>query len=109
MVAAEDMMMFASKDQSEVPVYGEGESRTNRIFELMQRDDLAASKNPKGAGVIVSLVYGGDGAFARDTARRTGWLVLDGVVYPIDVAEAQAVGTLSSGYPDPIEQAAGLG
>lgn len=90
-------------------IYGETGGRQNNILELLEKSDLAAIQNPRGHGIIVSLIYAGDGAFARATAHRAGWLVLNGVVYPINVDGSAAFGLLWDGYPDDVKIEAGLG
>jgi hypothetical protein len=109
LVAAVDLILSAGGEDRAVSVYGDAGGRTNNLMELARRSNFAAMGNPKGEGVIVSLVYAGDGANARDTAHRAGWLILDGAIYPIDVDAAQAFGLLWSGYPEAVKRSAGLG
>ena len=108
LVSAVDTVWSARLGQTDASVYGDPGGRTNNLMGLLKRGELAAMRNPKGAGVVISVVYAGDGVFARDTAHRAGWLVLDGAIYPIDVDAAQAFGLLLDGYPEPVTQSAGL-
>lgn len=89
-------------------VYGEEGGRANNLREHLEREALAAMVNPKGEGVIVSTVYAGSGAGFRSTAKRTGWLVLDDALYPINVEAAAAFGLLWDGYPPNVMTRAGL-
>lgn len=109
LVAAVDTFLGAARRDGTVAVHGETGGRGNNLLELLERTDLAATPNPNGEGVLVSLVYGGDGAFARSTAHRAAWLSLDGAIYPVDVDAAQAFSLLWAGYPDDIKSRAGLG
>lgn len=109
LIAAVDSFLAATSGDASVPVHGEPGGRKNNLIELLERSDLAAMHNPLGSGTLVSVVIHGGKALARDTASRTAWLVLDGVVYPVDVSGAQAFGFLQDGYPDEVKRAAGLG
>lgn len=90
-------------------VYGEAGARLNNILDLLRKSDLAALTNPRGDGVIVSMIYAGEGVLARATARRAGWLALNEVIYPINIDASAAFGLLWDGYPDDVKIAAGLG
>ena len=100
--------MAARDHPAGAAVWGEEGGRGNNLLALLMRDDLAAMDNPKGRGVLVSVVYAGDGASARSTARRTGWLVIDDDLYPINVEAAAAFDLLWDGYPPSVMAAAGL-
>ncbi|WP_402844669.1 hypothetical protein [Microbacterium sp. GXS0129] len=104
-----DTFVAASHAEGSTPVFGEVGGRRNNLFELLDRTDVAAMPNPKGAGVLLSVVYRGDDALARSTAHRTAWLLLDGTIYPVDTDASQAFALLWDGYPDGVKAAAGLG
>lgn len=105
--AAVDIVMKAAAAPSRAPVYGEVDGRSNNLTEHLGRDALAAMMNPKGEGVLISTVYAGSNAFARSTAHRTGWLVLDETLYPINVPGAEAFGLRWDGYPPDVMTRAG--
>ncbi|WP_206119939.1 hypothetical protein [Cellulomonas sp. HD19AZ1] len=102
-------LVLAARDRpAEAPIWGEEGGAGNNLLDLLTRDDLAAMENPKGRGVLVSVVYAGDGAFARSTAHRTGWLVIDETLYPVNVPAAAAFDLLWDGYPPAVMADAGL-
>lgn len=110
LVAAVDTVWQAGQNPALASVYGaEGGSRTTNLFDLLNYDNLAAIENPIGTGILVSVVYAGDDVFARQTAKRTGWLVLDDWLYPVNVEGSAAFGLLWDGYPDDVKVEAGLG
>jgi hypothetical protein len=109
LLAATDTFLAAAGAGSTVPVNGAPGGRRSNLFDHLETSDLAAMTNPLGRGVIVSVVYGNGKAFARDTAQRVGWLILDGSVYPMDVEASQAFGLLWDGVADEVRQAAGVG
>jgi hypothetical protein len=77
-------------------------------MELLELSDLAVMQNPKGEGVLITLVYPSGPALARKTATRAGWLLLDEVLYPANVDGAQAFSLLWDGYPDDVKKRAGI-
>lgn len=109
LVAAVDTLLAATRADAGIAVYGAPGGRLSNVVELLERADLAAMRNPLGSGILVSIVQHGGKALARDTAHRTGWLILDGSVYPVDIGAAQAFGLLWDGYPDDVKQTTGLG
>jgi len=104
-----DAIWAARSNPSSANIYGEVGGGKSNLLEPLKKPNLAAIENPKGSGVIVSVVYAGDGAFASDTAHRSGWLVMDSAIYPIDVEGARAFELLWDGYPEDVRIAAGLG
>lgn len=102
------LVMKAGTGDTSIRVYGEPGGSTNKTFTKAKTSDFAAELNPKGDGVLVTLVYESGPDFARSTVTRTGWLVLDGAIYPVDPTAAQAFGLLDNGYPAAVEQAAGI-
>lgn len=109
LVAAVDVIWAAKLNPGATNVYGQaGGGTSNNLLELVKYRNLAAIENPKGDGVVVSVVAGGGKAFARDTVNRTGWLVMDGSIYPIDANAAQAFGLRWNGYPTSVQDRAGL-
>ena len=93
-------------------VYGEGTPNVSNppseFLSLIERENLAAIENPNGSGVLVSVVYFGGKALARNTVYRTGWLVFDEIVYPIDVQASSPFRLLYDGIPEQVRVAAGL-
>ncbi|UBQ02765.1 hypothetical protein [Curtobacterium sp. TXMA1] len=108
LTAAVDHVMTAAATTEPVQVYGPPGGRHSRMLADARRENLAAERNPRGEGVLVTLVYGGDGVFAASSAHRAGWLVVHGSIYPADVDAAQAFGRLYDGYPADVQAAAGL-
>jgi hypothetical protein len=109
LTSAVNTLLAASEVGSTVTVYGESGGRRNDMFQQFPRTEFAAMRNPKGAGILVTLVYGGGDVYARHSAHRAGWLLQNGTIYPTDVDAAQAFGLLLNGYPDDVKQSAGLG
>lgn len=95
------------QNPKEGKVHGEPNGGLNNLRQIVKLSDLDAIKNPKGEGIIVSTIYGG-GAGSRIEAWRTGWLLLDYVLYPINVDAAQAFGLLKDVYPAGVELRAGI-
>lgn len=106
--AAVETVYSAKTPGVKLTVYGETGGGSNNFIELLEKSDLAAMKNPNGNGVLVTLVYASGPALARSTAMRTGWLVLSGKLYPINVPAAQAFSLLWDGYPEDIMKSAGI-
>jgi len=109
LLAAIDTLFAAQGGGNEGAVYGQAGGRQNNLVTRAKPSDVAAMMNPKGDGVLLSIVTAGDGAFAADTAHRSAWLILGGIIYPVNVDAAQAFGLLWDGYPDEVKRAAGLG
>jgi len=109
LVAAVDTLLAARDSGGISGVYGEVGTGSNNLMDQAERTDIAAMHNPRGDGVLLSIVYGGDKVFARSTASRAAWLVLNDTVYPVDVQASQAFGLLWAGYPAEVKQAAGIG
>lgn len=93
-------------------VYGEGfpnvSNPPSKFLSLIKTENVAAIENPMGEGVIVSVNYSGGKALHWDTLRKTSWLVLDGVLYPIDVEAATSFRLRYDGFPEKIMARAGL-
>jgi uncharacterized lipoprotein YehR (DUF1307 family) len=109
LTGAVDTLWAAREGQDDVTVFGPEGSGSNNLLDLMKRSNLAAMANPNGSGIVVSIVYAGDRVFARSTAHRAGWLVLNQVLYPIDVNAAQTFGVLKDVVPVSVAREAGLG
>jgi hypothetical protein len=109
LVAAVDTLLAARDSGGIGGVYGEVGAGSNNLMDQAERTDIAAMHNPRGDGVLLSIVYGGDKVFASSTANRAAWLVLNDTVYPVDVPASQAFGLLWAGYPAEVKQAAGIG
>jgi hypothetical protein len=107
LIAAVSKVWKTIQNPKEGRVYGEPNGRLNDLRRIIELSDLDAIQNPNGEGSIVSFIYGG-GVGSRIEAWRTGWLLLDNVLYPINVEAAQAVGLLMDGYPADVELRAGI-
>ena len=72
-------------------------------------ENLKTRKNPRGEGVIVTAWKDANrGGSADYSRRRSAWLVLGLVVYPINVTAAMDIGLLFDGLPAPIQKQSGL-
>lgn len=109
LIAAVDAFVLAAQGGGELPVHGETGGRRSNLFDRLDRTDIAAMRNPKGGGTLLSVVYGGDDVFARSSVHRAAWLYLDGVLYPVDVDAAESFALRWAGYPEGVKQSAGLG
>lgn len=105
--AALDLVRTAQKSGDVANVYGEDDPY-NRVTPVVEH--LWTRPNPQGEGVIVTAVRDGDrtAETADNIRHRAVWLVLGGVVYPLNTDASGAHGVLLSGLPTEVAQASGL-
>ena len=104
--AAIDAVRRAHLGERSQRVYGPPDPYKRRAATL---ENLKTRKNPHGEGVIVTAwkdaQRGGSADYSR---RRSAWLVLGRVVYPINVTASGDVGLLFDGLPEAVQKRSGL-
>ena len=108
LVSAVDQVMIATIRTLTPLVHGEPSGKSNNLGRFFEESDLAAMQNPRGEGVIVTVTHAGDRVLAENSVRRTGWLVLDGILYPLERDAASAFGLDYIPLPENVFQRAGF-
>jgi hypothetical protein len=85
-------------------IYGAPGAGGNNLLSQMRQSNLAATFNPRGNGVLITVIHS-EGTWSL---RRSGWLLLDGVLYPIDTDGANAFKRLYNGFPAGVRNRAGI-